>query len=365
MKVECIKNKLKEAVAQADRAAGKNLALPILSSILIETTETGLRIKATNLDLGVELMVSAKVHSQGSVAVSGSLLNNYLNAVRGDTVVLEVVDGNLALSSAKTSTLIKAVSSDDFPEIPRIEIEESISIEVNQFVSGLHDVLYAAAVSDIKPEISSIFVYTKENQIVFVSTDSFRLAERSIDVSGVTKQDGFLIPYRNALEIVRILQDRSGSIEIGYTKNQTSFLMEGLYLTSRLVGGVFPQYEQIIPTETTTSAVILKKDIIDALKVTTLFSDKFNRITLKVLPKEGLFEIESRNSETGENTVQVDATLEGGDITHAFNAKLILDCFQSISTDAVQFLFAGEGKPLVIKPQGDTGFRYLVMPMIG
>ena len=374
MKIECIKEKLREAVAQAERAAGKNLALPVLSCVLLESADKGVRVKATNLDLGIEIVVPAKITGKGAVAVSGSLLYNYLSVLRGsDVIALSTTDAtdsknvnrHLTVSSDSTNTLIKTQATEEFPDIPRVDIEHSYTVDVTAFFEGIRTVLYCAAVTDIKPEIASIYVYSIKDELVFVATDSFRLAEKRVRVNGLEDQKGFLLPYKNALEVVRILGERTGSIEVGYNSNQVAFLMDGLYLTSRLVGGAFPPYQEIIPREFTTSATVLKKDSIDALKLTTLFTDKFNRISLKVLPKEGLFEIESKNSDTGENTVRIDAALEGNNIAHSFNAKLILDCFQSISEDSVSFLFAGEGKPMVIKPIGDASFCYLVMPMVG
>ncbi|MDP3989472.1 MAG: DNA polymerase III subunit beta [bacterium] len=365
MRIECLKEKLRNALAQAERASGKNLSLPVLSSVVLEASNQGVRVKATNLDLGVEIVVPAKVTGEGSVAIPGGLLCNYLSILRGgDAIVLEKSNENLTVSSDTTNTLIKTQSTEDFPDIPRVEVENLYTVDARRFVDGIKNVLYSAALTDIKPEIASIYIYTANDELVFVATDSFRLAEKRTRLAGVESQKGFLLPHKNALEVVRILGERTGDLEVGYGINQVAFLMEGLYLTSRLVGGSFPPYEQIIPQEPTTTAVVLKKDIIDALKLTTLFTDRFSRISLKVLPKEGLFEIESRNNETGENTVRIDATLEGGDTVHAFSAKLILDCFQSIPEDSVTFSFFGESKPLVIKPVGDASFRYLVMPMM-
>ncbi|MDP3956022.1 MAG: DNA polymerase III subunit beta [bacterium] len=366
MKIECIKEKLRVAVSQAERVVGRNLALSILSCVVLEAKDKDLRIKATNLDLGVEIVVPAKIHKEGSIALSGSLLSGYLSALRGgDVVVLDKAGENITISSDKTNTLIKTISVDDFPDIPRVEVEQTLTVPVKQFVDGLRNVLYSAAVTDIKPEIASVFVYTANNELVFVATDSFRLSEKRFRTEGVSESKGFLIPHKNAQEVARILEERDGDLEIGYSGNQVAFIMDGLYLTSRLVGGNFPPYEQIIPQAFTTTVVVLKKDILEALKLTNLFTDRFNRISLKVMPKEGLFEIESRDSDTGENTVRIDATLEGSDIALDFNARLIMDCFQSVSDEAVSFNFSGEGKPLVIKPISDATFRYLVMPMLG
>ncbi len=365
MKVECSREKIKTAVASAERITGKNLSLPSLSSVVLESTDTGrFVLTATNLEMGVEIEVPARIVRQGKVAVVGSLLNNFLSCAGGDdVVVLEQVSGNLSAATGKHAALLKCMSHDEFPRIPRFAVEASFAIHTGLFRDGVRSVAYAASLSSIKPELASVFVHTRSGEIIFVATDSFRLAEKRVSVKGIPDGFSFMLPYRNALEATRVFDAVSGEINIGFDKNQAAFLSEGIYLTTRLTGGVFPDYAEIIPRGKQTEAVALKRDLLGALKLTSVFSDKFNRTTIRVYPKDARFELESRNTDRGENTTRIDATLEGEPVELAFNSRYILDAFQSILEDSISLSFSGPGKPLVMRGVGGPTFTYLVMPL--
>lgn len=365
MKIECIKEKLKNGILSAEKLTGKNLSLPVLGTVLVEAGDEGLLVKATNLDLGVEITVPAKVEDKGSVAVSGSILGNFLSTI-GDahTIKLESVNDNLAITSEHHSTLLKSLPTADFPTIPRVTDGERFEIPASRFTGGLKSVCYAASISDMKPEIASVYIYGDNNSLVFVATDSFRLAEKKVELgSGAGITTHMLIPFRNALEIIRIFDGIDADLMVQFNKNQISLSAPGIYLTSRLVSGVFPNYRQIVPSSKKSTATIAKRDFASALKLAQIFSDKFNQIQVRVVPAENMFEVGSKNSDTGENTTTIDGTLDGEELSISFNVKYILDCFQSIPEDSLSLDFNGSGKPMIMRGLGNGSFMYLVMPM--
>ena len=181
MKIECLKEKLQLAISSAERATGKNLTLPILECIELQAKNNILRIRATNLDLGLEIEMPVKVIEEGIVAVNGGILNSFLlNLTNDKNISLKTDSGNLIISTLSNSAIIKAVPCDDFPNIPLIEKDKVFNIPTKDFIEGLKSVWYSSSISSIKPELSSIFIYTDEDSLIFVATDSFRLAEKKI-----------------------------------------------------------------------------------------------------------------------------------------------------------------------------------------
>ena len=251
---------------------------------------------------------------------------------------------------------------DDFPTIPRVTGTD-FEIDSKKLIDGIKSVYYSSSPSDIKPEISSVYVYTNEDNLVFVSTDSFRLAEKKIKMKGLPEIEGILIPFKNIAEIMRVFGEINGVIKVCFSKNQISFSADGVYLTSRVIDGVFPDYRQIIPKTSGTNATVLKQDLLNALKISNIFSDKFNQVNLRISPKEKVFELSSANNDVGENKTYLDAAISGEDIELGFNYKYFLDCFQSITTDSISIKFSGASSPLVVSPVSDPSFLYLIMPM--
>jgi DNA polymerase III subunit beta len=363
MKLECKIEDLKNKISLVERITGKNLTLPILNSILLIASGKSLKLRSTNLNLGIEVEIYAKIEKEGIVAISGSVLNGiFSNIFQNENVYLESVDGNLLIQTKKSKIKLKGQPCDDFPTIPRV-VGASFDIESKKLIDGIKSVYYSSSVSDIKPEISSVFIYTNEDNMVFVSTDSFRLAEKKVKIKGLPEISGILIPYKNISEILRIFGESTSTVKVCFNKNQISFSSDNIYLTSRVIDGVFPDYRQIIPKTSNTTVTVLKQDLLNSLKISNIFSDKFNQVNLKVSPKEKIFELSSANNDVGENKTYLDAAVTGEDIELGFNYRYFLDCFQSIATDSLSIKFSGALSPLVISPVSDTSFIYLIMPM--
>lgn len=361
MKVECVQDKFKKAISQTEKITGKNLALPVLSCLLLEAKNNSLFIKSTNLEMGIEVEIPVKIEKEGIVAVSGLILSSFVNSLKNETsITLEVVDGNLKIGTKHSSSILKTVSSEDFPSIPKIPNEISFSLHTKEFVTGLKSVWYAAAINSMKPELASILMSCDGENLIFATTDSFRLAEKKIRTK--TKQfDPILIPYKNVQELVRILGEYDKNLEVHANKNQISFIFEEVYLVSRIIDGIFPDYKQIIPKEYKTTLTVLKEDFLNTLKLANIFSDKFNQITFDIDSSKGVCKILSTNTDIGESVNILDASIQGESVLVSFNYKYITDCFQSITTDSVSISFNGPNKPAVVKQHNNDSFLYLVM----
>jgi len=362
MKTECSVEKLKNGIFQAERVTGKNLTLPVLNSILLIASGKSLKLRATNLSLGIEIEILAKIEKEGTLAIPGGVLADVFSNILGaESVSLESVDGNLMIKTKRNKVKVKGQPWEDFPTIPTVSGTE-FKIDAQKLIDGIKSVYYSSAVSDVKPEISSVYIYSDEDNLVFVATDSFRLAEKKIKARGVEAMS-VLVPFKNIPEILRVFGEIQGEVKICFNKNQVSFSAENTYLTSRVVNGIFPDYRQIVPKESKTEAVVLKQELLGALKLSNIFSDKFNQVNLRIAPKEKVFELSSANNDVGENKTHLDAALSGEAVELGFNFKYFLDCFQSIPTDSVSIKFLGAARPIVVAPLSDSSFTYLIMPM--
>ncbi len=363
MKIECAAEKLKSALAQAERVTGKNLSLPVLSSVLLIAEGSKITFRATNLSLGIEVSIPGKVAEPGVAAIRGDLLNTVFTTIApATTVVLETVNDNLVIKTKHNKIVLKNYPHDDFPTLPTVAGAE-ITIASQKIVEGLKAVYYSAATSDIKQEIASIYIYGEQGELYFVATDSFRLAEKKIKVKKSEDFSGILIPFKNAGEIIRILSSFEDEVQIIFNKNQISFTTSGTYLTSRLIDGSFPDYKQILPKEFKTEAIVLGEDLLQALKLSNIFADKFNQITLSIAPKDKLLEVYAKNADIGENKTSLEGALSGEAVEVNLNQKYLVDCFQSITSDSISLSLNEATRPLVVRGISDPSFLYLIMPM--
>lgn len=364
MKIEAIKEKLQVAIGKTERFSGKHLSLPILSHLLLIAKRGVVTIRATNLDMGIEYSLPVKVEIEGSVAVPSGVFSSFVSNLRNaKSVILEQKDQKLSVSSAGAGALINTSSVDDFPTIPKAD-GVTFSLDPQVLVKGLRAVQYAGAVGNLKPELSSVYLYQDQEELVFVATDSFRLAEKRVPLKkGTAPIHSVLIPVKNAIELGKLLEEEKDEVKVSIGKGQMSVEASNFYVTTRLVEGSFPDYRQIIPKEFATEAIVLREDVAGALKLTTLFSDRFNQLRLKIDPKKKLFSLIARNGDVGESTEEIPAALTGNTLESNFNHRYIADCLPVIGSDSVVFRFSGDNKPLLIGGVGDPSFRYLVMPM--
>lgn len=364
MKFECRAKNLKEAIQKAQKITIKNSTLPILSSILIHVVGKSILIRSTNLHLGVEVEIPANVEKEGQFLVSGEIVSRVFSTIN-DSESIEVVVENNLMKITTSKSVVSVNSSGDVSEFPTLPIVEGlpILIPLNIFLEGIKSVYYCAAVSDIKPEISSVYMYCDSNELTFVSTDSFRLAEKKTVLESVPDINGILIPYKNVVELIKLLNEENSVIELRYNENQITLSVPGLFVTSRVVNGTYPNYKMIIPKDFKTEVVSLKQDVLDALKLSTIFSDKFNQINLSLDTNSKIFVMKAKNTQKGENISKIEASINGESIEMNFNYRYFNESFQSINSDSVALQFNEENKPVIVKGVGDSSFLYLIMPM--
>lgn len=364
MKIECVKEQLEDVLVKASKIAGKNQSLPVLAGLHLEATGNNLVVKSTNLDIGLSISTPVKVIEPGVVVVPAQATSSLIASLTKDrNITLSTKGDVLEIKTSSTKSSIKTMSHEEFPLIPQVDDDKAFTIPVRDFIFGIRSVIYSAAIGSIKPELSSVAVIHEGEHLVFAATDSFRLAEKKIKIKKLPHFKQILIPQKNALEIIKTFDRTEEELSISITEHQIALRSQNIYLTSRIIDGQFPNYRQIIPKETHSTATILKQDLVNSLKTSLIFSDSFNQLTLKLSPKDKIFEIESKNANLGENTHKVDAVIEGDPISINVNHRYFTDCFQSITTDSMSIKFAGLAKPIIVQGVGDTSFLYIVMPM--
>jgi len=363
MKIECIKEKLSIALSKAEKITNKNGTLPVLSCILLEVKNQNLFIRSTNLDCAFEMEIPSKSTVPGVVAVPGSIFSSFISSLKEKSVILETKENNLLIITEHHQTTIKAFNHEDFPRTERIGEQNSFPISAKTLLKALKSVYYSASISSVKPELASVYIYGEGDFLYFVSTDSFRLAEKKVKLKNAGNIKPMVVPVKNITDIIKVFDDSDDDINISCEKNQVSFSTKSIYFVSRLVDAPFPDYKAIIPKNPTTEATMLKQDLVDTLKTLSIFSDKFNQTNIKIVPSEKKLTLTSKSNDIGESSTLLDATVSGETIDMNFNHRYLSECLQSIDSDALSLSFSGTMKPLVVKGVSDSTFTYLVMPM--
>lgn len=358
------KKKFTEAVYTVARfSEKKNTTLPALSSILILASDEGIKMRATNLETGIDLKLDGEVKSDGVVAIPAAILQQIAGSFIGDgTVLLEHAGDIVTVSSGTGKSSIKTLPYDDFPSIPFPENPKNRIVVPGVLLRNLFTTIAScASTSTVRPELASLYLSIEGGVLTSVATDSFRLAEKKIPLTNKGTQGKFLIPAKNALEISQALPD--DDVIVSFDEHQCAFVSPKGLLVSRLTNATYPDYRQIIPKESIVEAVVLRKDLEMALKHTTIFSDSFQKIRISFNPKKNTFSLFARNIDIGESSETLTAQVSGSALDLSFNHRYLTAALSLTTAESISLLAAGVGRPLIIKGVGDTSLLYLVSPM--
>ena len=373
MNVICIKENLKESLDNALKIIKSNSTLPILNNFLLTTDSGRLKISSTDLEIGITSWVSSKISKDGGIAVSAQLLSQFVNNLPNKNINLEVKNQKLYLSCDNINAIINGLSSNDFPIIPKINNAPVLIINSNVLKESLNSVINSAALSNARPEISSIYLKMEPDWVKFISTDSFRLAHKTLFLSSkdlkdkikinYQKSQNIIIPLRTASEVLRILNDKNIDVKIIINENQVLFDMGDIYLISRLINGDYPDYEAIIPKTSETICYLLRNNLEEAVKLSSCFSSKLNEVALKTNSSKSYLEIFSTNNESGDYGAKINSETNGNDVSVIFNWRYLLDGLKNMNSDEIVLGFNGDQKPAIIKSAKNTDFFYILMPI--
>jgi len=368
MKLILLKNNLIEAITSVERSLGQNTNLPILKNILISTTEDRIVFTTTNLEMAVSHISQGKIIEKGKITAPFGIFSAIIKNLNSERVILETTsDGGLLVVTDNYEATIQGSDATEFPIIPDItDKKNSLKIEAIDFLDCMKSVIVATQFSDVRPEISGVYISYSEEGMVFVATDSFRLAEKTLRSTSVLsdfENVSFIIPIRAAEEVLRVINDSDGQISVFIEQNQVFFFTKTKKITSRLVDGVFPDYKPIIPKETETEIYINREEIINAIKLTSAFSGRTNDVVFTVNENKKVMEISSSEGSLGKNKYKIPIKLKGDPIGMVFNWKYVLDGLKTHSTESIVFGLNSPEKPAVIKDPLNRFFTYVVMPI--
>ena len=383
MKLICTQENFKRAILNTERVVAKQTTLPILNNILFKAEKSGLKLSATNLEIGVIVKLGAKVEEVGEITIPARLLGNFINNLPfGENISLEVKDQSLKIKSGNARALIKGLPAGDFPLIPQKNTEFQIKLSSLVLKNIIAKIIYSVAFNETRQELTGINLTLKEKEIFFASTDSFRLAEEKIAISDnninselykilITKKDNLIIPGPTLIELARTINiDAESEVKITIEEGQIFFENEGTLLVSRLINGKYPEYRHIMPKEYKTRIVGEKNLIQGAVKMASVFSStKTNEIVLKISQEDKKVAIEAKSVEVGENSTELNLDIQGPSQEAIFNAKYLLDGLGAVATSKVAILLNNGSSPVALKEIDEkTGevlenFTYIVMPI--
>lgn len=358
------KKEFAEVVGMVSRFADRRSAtLPSLSGIAIVAGDDGIKVRATNLETGVDIHIEGTIKNPGAIVLPSTILREISSSFSGEGQVTIEHSGDTAIiSSGSAKSTMKTLPFEDFPTLPLPENPKTIfSIAGAALKSLISTVASCASTSTIRPELASVLLSSEGGVVKSVATDSFRLAEKKMSVKGKVGNFSILIPAKNATDVAQTIPE--GDVEVRVGEHQCAVLWDKSTITTRLVSAAYPDYTQIIPKSFGSEATLLRKDFENALRRTAVFSDSFQKVRLGFDVSGKKLALSAHNADVGESVEPLTASLTGESLELSFNHRYLQTPLPLITSESITLSAGGIGRPLVIRGVGDTGFLYLVMPM--
>lgn len=371
MKIEILKENLKHCLGIIERIVVKNLSLPALNNVLIDTEDSFLSLVSTNFEATVKFWVLSKIIKKGKIMVPVKIFSSFISSLPNEKITIEAKGQNLHIECQNFKTQIQGYNPEDFPIIPEFKEMGRVEIESQNLCRGLSQVIDIPVDSKAKPEISGVYFSFLKNNLRVVSTDSFRLAEKNILIkNSLTKENSFIIPQKPARDIASALENKDGPVFVCFSENQVLFDFPAkeakhsqIQIISRLIEGEYPNYQEIIPNNFKTSVILKKDEFLNQIKTASLFSGRINEVKISINPSKKEVEIFSKSPDIGESKSNIRAEAKGEPMEISFNYKFLADGIQNIKSSEMVFEASKEDGPCVLRPLGDNSYLYVVMPI--
>jgi DNA polymerase-3 subunit beta len=378
MKISCLQENLAKGLATVGRAVAARSTLPVLSNILLESDEGRLRLAATNLEIGVNCWIGARVEEEGSTTVPARLLTEFVNSLPPGQIDMELANRTqtLNLKCARYEANIKGLDASEFPDVPTADSiggpqRDNLHLQADAFRRMIDQVVFAAATDESRPILTGVLAQFHQGRLSLAAADGFRLSVTAADVGiDLDETASVIVPARALAELSRISGDQEDPIEliITPTRNQILFHLTNTDLVSQLIEGNFPDYKQIVPKAHTTRTTVATQELLKAVKVAFLFArDAANIIRFHIVPGSeltpGQMIVTGTSAELGDNVSEIDASVTGDEIEIAFNARYMIDALSVAGTAEVALETSTPSSPGVIRPVGGGDYLCVIMPM--
>lgn len=371
MKLSILQENLHRGLAIVSRAVSSRSQLPILTNILLKTDGGRLKLTATNLEIGLNYWIGAKIENEGAITIPAKLLTEFVSSLPAGKIDLEVEGGSLKLNAGIYKANFMGLGATEFPPVASLGQKPSLELSADSFCQAIGQVAFAAAQDESRPVLSGVYLVAKEDGFMMVATDGYRLSFKKFlskeEIGGVEEmKKGAIVPASALFEVARIRAGETEAEKIGLTftseANQVIFSVASGEVISRLIEGQFPDFEKIMPGEGKTKFSLSREEFLRAVKMGAIFARESANV-IRLEAERDVLKVSANSSQVGDNLTSIEVKIEGEGGKIAFNSRYLLDFLSSTDAENIGFEMSGPLNPGSFTSQGDSSYRHIIMPV--
>jgi DNA polymerase-3 subunit beta len=366
MRVTITREKLQEGLAAVTASIPAKTTLPVLANILVETTDKGLRLSGTDLDIAVSTEVSADVQQAGAITIPAKKLSEIARELPPAPVKISAAgEQRIVLECGPAKFKLLGLPRDEFPAFPSIRFQESWHIRSGDLQKLISHTAFAVSTEESRPILNGVLWEMRGEHMRMVATNGHRLAKMDLPApAGIGGATDLIVPPK-ALEQIRRLFAAEEDLEVARGENHLGFRSPFTVVYTRLIEGPFPNYDQVLPRDNDKVAVADKLALIGSLKrMSVVASDQTHRIRLSF--NAGILRFSVQTPDLGEAQDELPVRYTGDPLDIGFNAQYLLEILRFIPTDEVRMTFKAPERACTLEPEAwsdPAKYLCLVMPL--
>ena len=372
MEIRIAVSELSKALQLLQGVAARKNTMPILANVFLEAQGNHLRLSATDLDIGLQIIRNCEVNQPGAMTVSAKSLLDIVKLLPGPLVtLLTLPNQHLLVKSAKTQARLLALPPEEFPRLPDITGISCHPTSTKKFLEAIQKTIYSSSVDENRYNLTGVYLepgHSPRDPFIFVSTDGHRLSRYvlTLEENSLSLPASVILPRKGLVELIKILEAHASNenhqFELGFSQQQAVLKTEDVLLTMRLIDGKFPDYKQVIPRISDKIIRATKSDFVASLRrVSVLTSDKNQSVKLVLRPGE--LTVSCVNPEAGEVSDDVPIDYTGPDMEIAFSAGYLMEALSSLSDTNMMMRFTDPYSPAILTGINEEHHLCIVMPI--
>ncbi len=370
MKFQIKKEVFLKGLNNVSKALSTKNLIPILSGIKLNLTNEGLFLTASDNDIGIETFIPAdkleNIEETGKTVIQGRYLLEIIRKLESSIINITLLDDiKVLISCGKSEFNLNCMEYDEFPNLNMEEQKDPIVIKEEDFKDIINKVSFAVSTQETRPILTGINFKIKDDKLECVSTDSYRLAKKTLKIdSNIKEEVNVAIPGKNLIELTKILENDKKNIEMHIFSNKVLFKFENTMFQTRVLGGNFPNVERLIPDTFELVVKLNKNEFYNVIDRAALLTSEKDKNIVKFEINDGELLVSSNTPEIGkvEEKMFVEKNT-AENIKIAFSSRFMMDALRTIKSEDVLLNFNGDVKPIIILDEKDKNLLQLILPI--
>ncbi len=338
--------------------------LPILSNVLIKLSADKFSLTTSDMEIEMVCEVNKKMEQTGEITLPArKFLDICRSLPESAELQFEKKEDRVLLKSGKSRFTLVAQPAEEFPETDIQNITTEFKIQQSIFKSILEDTMFAMAQQDVRYYLNGLLLEVSNNLLRAVATDGHRLALKETLVElNIGAERQIILPRKGVMELVKTVENNEQEMLVQIANNHIRFTMDNVVISSKLIDGKFPDYERVVPVDTSSPLIADRETLKQSLnRASILSNEKYRGVRVSI--QEGSLKAQAQNPEQEEAEEEIDVKYTGNEMEIGFNVSYLLDAINAIKTEDVKILFYDANSSCLILSTDESTCKYVVMPM--